>query len=42
MYSKREGTPAEKMEGQIDDEIKHIRVNKVLNLVKELKNKKNL
>lgn len=36
MYSKREGTPAATMSGQIDDETKHRRVNTVLRLVKEL------
>jgi len=32
MYSKRKGTVAEKMDGQIPDEIKHERVNKLLDL----------
>ncbi|MBQ3493902.1 MAG: tRNA (N6-isopentenyl adenosine(37)-C2)-methylthiotransferase MiaB, partial [Clostridia bacterium] len=39
MYSKRSGTVAEKMEGQIDEEIKNIRVNKLLNFVKEINEK---
>jgi tRNA-2-methylthio-N6-dimethylallyladenosine synthase len=36
MYSAREGTVASKMDGQIDDKIKHERVNRLLALVKEL------
>ena len=36
MYSKRRGTVAEKMDGQISVKVKHERVNKVLNLQKEL------
>ena len=36
MYSPREGTVASKMENQISDEIKHERVNKLLNLEKEI------
>ena len=36
MYSPREGTVAEHMEGQIPDEIKHERVNKLLALEKEI------
>ncbi len=34
MYSPREGTVASKMEGQIDEKIKHDRVNKLLALIK--------
>ena len=33
IYSKREGTPAEKMEDQIDDEVKHERFNRLKVLV---------
>ncbi len=40
MYSKRSGTVAEKMDGQIDDEIKNKRVNYLLNLEKEIKAQK--
>ena len=36
MYSPREGTVASKMENQISDEIKHERVNKLLNFEKEI------
>ena len=36
MYSPREGTVASKMEGQVDDKVKHGRVNKLLALEKEL------
>lgn len=42
MYSVRTGTKAEKMENQVSQEIKNERVNKILNLEKELlKNKEN-
>ena len=37
MYSKRSGTVAEKMDGQVPDDIKNKRVNILLNLVKEMK-----
>ena len=40
MYSKRSGTVAEKMEGQVDDKIKNERVNYLLNLEKEIKAQK--
>lgn len=40
MYSKRAGTVADKMTGQIDDETKHKRVNFLLNLEKEIKAQK--
>ena len=40
MYSKRSGTVAEKMDGQVDDEIKNKRVNYLLNLEKEIKAQK--
>ena len=40
MYSKRGGTVADKMTGQIDDETKHKRVNFLLNLEKEIKAQK--
>lgn len=36
MYSPREGTVASKMEGQISDEVKHDRVNRLLALEKSL------
>lgn len=39
MYSKRSGTVAEKMEGQVEENIKNKRVNILLNLVKEMKEK---
>ena len=37
MYSKRSGTVAEKMDDQVDEEVKNKRVNALLNLVKDLK-----
>ena len=37
MYSVREGTVAEKMPDQVPDEIKNVRVNKILALEKEIK-----
>ena len=40
MYSKRNGTVAEKMDGQVEDEIKNKRVNYLLNLEKEIKEQK--
>ncbi|GAA3659111.1 tRNA (N6-isopentenyl adenosine(37)-C2)-methylthiotransferase MiaB [Asaccharospora irregularis] len=36
IYSKREGTPAAKMEDQIPDDIKHERFNRVLELVNKI------
>lgn len=36
MYSPREGTVAAQMDGQIPDSVKHERVNKLLNLEKEI------
>lgn len=36
MYSPREGTVAAKMDGQIDEKIKHERVNRLLNLEKQI------
>lgn len=36
MYSPREGTVAAKMDGQVADEIKHERVNRLLNLEKQI------
>lgn len=36
MYSPREGTVASKMEGQIPENVKHVRVNKLLNLNKKI------
>lgn len=41
MYSKRSGTVAEKMEGQIPDDVKHVRVNKILELSKSIIKKQN-
>ena len=41
MYSPREGTVASKMDGQIEDKIKHERVNKLLNLEKEIQKEDN-
>lgn len=40
MYSPREGTVASKMDGQVSNTIKNERVNKLLNLVKELQAKR--
>ena len=40
IYSKRSGTPAEKMEGQIPLTTKRARVNKLLNLQREIEKKK--
>ena len=39
MYSVREGTVAEKKDGQVPENIKNIRVNKILNIEKEIKGK---
>ena len=39
MYSPREGTVASKMDGQIDQKTKQIRVNKLLALEKEIQAK---
>ncbi len=36
MYSPRAGTPASKMEGQIDDKTKHDRVNRLLKLSRQI------
>ena len=41
IYSPREGTVASKMEGQIEDKIKHDRVNKLLNLEKIIQKEDN-
>ena len=41
MYSPREGTVASKMEGQIEDKVKHERVNKLLNLEKIIQKEDN-
>ena len=41
MYSKREGTVASTMEGQVPDEIKSIRVNKLLQLEKKIQKEDN-
>lgn len=41
MYSPREGTVASKMEGQIDDKIKHKRVNRLLALEKMIQKEDN-
>ena len=42
MYSIRKGTLAEKMDGHIDEEIKNIRVNKILEIEKEIQKQKGL
>jgi len=36
MYSPREGTVASKMDGQVDQAIKQVRVNKLLALEKKI------
>ena len=41
MYSKREGTVASQMDGQVDEKVKKIRVNKLLKLEKELQKETN-
>ena len=41
MYSLREGTVASKMEGQVEDKIKHQRVNRLLNLEKIIQKEDN-
>ena len=41
MYSPREGTVASKMEGQIDDKVKHVRVNRLLDLEKLIQKEDN-
>lgn len=41
MYSPREGTVASKMEGQVEDKIKHQRVNRLLNLEKIIQKEDN-
>lgn len=41
IYSKREGTVASKMDGQIDEETKRIRVNKLLDLEKKIQKEDN-
>ena len=40
MYSKRSGTVAEKMENQVDENVKNYRVNYLLDLEKEIKEQK--
>ncbi len=40
MYSKRSGTVAEKMENQVPEDIKNYRVNKVLEIEKQIQNDK--
>ena len=40
-YSKREGTPAAKMEDQIPEDVKHKRFNRVLELVNEISKENN-
>lgn len=42
IYSKRTGTIAEKMDGQISDEVKHDRVNRLLKLSKQIIKEQNL
>jgi len=41
LYSKREGTPAAKMENQVPDDIKHKRFQKLLDTIKPLSHKSN-
>ena len=41
IYSKREGTVASKMDGQIDEQTKHVRVNKILALEKKIQKEDN-
>ena len=41
MYSKRSGTVAEKMDNQVPNDVKNFRVNKVLELEKEIQKEKN-
>jgi len=41
IYSKREGTVASKMDGQIDEKTKHLRVNKLLALEKKIQKEDN-
>lgn len=42
IYSKRKGTPADEMENQIDDKLKHERFNKVLNDLNTIIYEKNM
>lgn len=42
IYSKRNGTPAAKMEGQVPDDVKSRRFEKLLALQREISNKKNV
>lgn len=41
MYSPREGTVASTMEGQISDNVKHERVNKLIALEKKIQKEDN-
>jgi tRNA-2-methylthio-N6-dimethylallyladenosine synthase len=41
IYSRRNNTPADKMENQIDDKVKHERFNRLINAVNEICAKKN-
>jgi tRNA-2-methylthio-N6-dimethylallyladenosine synthase len=41
IYSKRKGTPADEMEEQIEDSIKHDRFNRLVDVVNEISAKKN-
>ena len=41
IYSKRQGTPAAKMEDQIPEEIKHKRFDKVLSVINRISGEKN-
>lgn len=41
IYSKRKGTPADEMEDQIDDSVKHDRFNRLVEVVNEICAKKN-
>ena len=41
IYSRRKYTPADKMEDQVDDAVKHERFNRLIEVVNEISGKKN-
>ena len=41
IYSRRVGTPADKMENQVDDKVKHVRFDKLKNLYEEMTEENN-
>jgi tRNA-2-methylthio-N6-dimethylallyladenosine synthase len=41
IYSKRKGTPADEMKEQIEDDVKHIRFNRLVEAINEISAKKN-